>query len=61
MYNLFHTHLRISLVWTSPDWKMGIDGGAVYGGVLHRIVLDDTGLVKDNIIGDVYPSKHTSY
>lgn len=39
---------------------MGIDGGAVYGGVLHGIVLDDKGLVKDNIIGAVYPRKHTS-
>ena len=57
VYNLFQTQLRISQIWTSPDGKMGIDGGAVYGGVLHGIVLDDMGLVQDHIVGAVNPRK----
>ena len=26
---------------------MGVDGGAVYGGVLHGLLLDDQGIVHD--------------
>ncbi|HFU4373097.1 TPA: metallophosphoesterase [Streptococcus suis] len=57
VYNLYQTKLRISQIWTSSDGKMGIDGGAVYGGVLHGIVLDATGLVQDYIVGAVNPRK----
>lgn len=51
VYNLFQTQLRISQIWTSPDGKMGIDGGAVYGGVLHGLVLNQQGLVRDYAVG----------
>ncbi|WP_155962038.1 metallophosphoesterase [Streptococcus ruminantium] len=57
VYNLYQTNLRISQIWTSPDGKMGIDGGAVYGGVLHGVVLDSIGLVRDYIVGAINPRK----
>ena len=55
VYSLYQTQLRISQVWTSEDGKLGIDGGAVYGGVLHGVVLNDTGLVRDYTVGCVDP------
>lgn len=36
-------------LWTSDD-KIGIDGGAVYGGSLHGVVFDKNGLKEDHII-----------
>jgi len=32
-------------VWVSNDNKVGLDGGAVFGGVLHGVVLNHTGAV----------------
>ena len=32
-------------VWLSGDKKVGLDGGAVFGGVLHGVVLNHTGAV----------------
>ena len=29
---------------------MGVDGGAVYGGVLHGLLLDDQGIVQDHVL-----------
>ena len=29
---------------------MGVDGGAVYGGVLHGLLLDDQGIVHDYVL-----------
>ncbi|MFI3071292.1 serine/threonine protein phosphatase [Streptococcus suis] len=57
VYNLYQTKLRISQIWTSPDGKMGIDGGAVYGGVLHGIHLDTDGLVADYSVACVKGQK----
>lgn len=31
-------------LWTTADGKIGMDGGAVYGGVLHGILFDEQGL-----------------
>lgn len=35
-------------LWITDDGKIGIDGGAVYGGALHAVVFDSEGIV-DNI------------
>ncbi|GEK90451.1 metallophosphoesterase [Alkalibacterium kapii] len=32
-------------IWDSGDGKIGIDGGAVYGGVIHGVVFDKDGIV----------------
>lgn len=37
-------------LWMTEDGKIGMDGGAVYGGVLHGILFDDQGLVADHFI-----------
>ncbi|MDZ7834658.1 MAG: hypothetical protein U5K84_04250 [Alkalibacterium sp.] len=42
-------------VWQSGDGKIGIDGGAVYGGTLHGLVFDKEGLV------DQYSVENTGY
>ena len=31
-------------LWMTEDGKIGMDGGAVYGGVLHGIVFTDQGM-----------------
>ena len=36
-------------LWIS-DQKMGVDGGAVFGGVLHGLLLDDQGIVHDHVL-----------
>ncbi|WP_208560932.1 metallophosphoesterase family protein [Marinilactibacillus kalidii] len=33
-------------IWLSGDGKIGIDGGAVYGGSLHGIVIDQSGMIE---------------
>lgn len=53
VYHLYQTDLRVSQIWTSPDGKVGIDGGAVYGGVLHGLVLGEQGLLRDYSLGCV--------
>lgn len=57
VFSLYQTNLRISQIWTSQDGKLGIDGGAVYGGVLHGVVLDHTGVVRDYTVGCVEPHR----
>lgn len=50
---LFNSPIHISQIWQTEDGKLGIDGGAVYGGVLHGLGLDKTGMVADYIVGEV--------
>lgn len=33
-------------IWMTDDGKIGIDGGAVYGGTLHGVVFDKEGIVN---------------
>lgn len=37
---------RTTDIWIDEDGKIGIDGGAVYGGTLHGVVFNKTGIVK---------------
>lgn len=50
---LFESPVYTNQVWQTEDGKFGIDGGAVYGGVLHGLVLDKTGIVADYIVGEI--------
>lgn len=50
-YYLFDSPEPTSRLWVTADGKIGADGGAVYGGVLHGLSLDATGLVRDDYIG----------
>ena len=34
-------------LWVTKDGKIGMDGGAVYGGVLHGILFDESGMKAD--------------
>ena len=36
---------------TEEDGKIGMDGGAVYGGVLHGILFDENGMRADVCFG----------
>ncbi|HHT7803425.1 serine/threonine protein phosphatase [Streptococcus suis] len=51
VYNLFGTKTRISQIWDSGDGKIGMDGGAVYGGVLHGLVCNQDGPIEDYVVG----------
>lgn len=42
---MLHEDRHNTNIWDSGDGKIGIDGGAVYGGTLHGIVLDKDGII----------------
>lgn len=39
-----------SKIWQTKDCKIGIDGGAVYGGVLHGLLVGETGILQHHFI-----------
>lgn len=49
---LFGSEIQTDQLWVTDDGKIGIDGGAVYDGVLHGVVLDEMGLVADWFVQD---------
>ena len=49
-FYLFHEKPGISQLWQTSDGKIGMDGGAVYGGVLHGLLLDDSGIKEHHFI-----------
>ena len=49
VYGLLNEPVGTENLWIS-DQKMGVDGGAVYGGVLHGLLLDDQGIVHDYVL-----------
>ena len=50
VYGLLNQEPGTSELWLTEDAKIGMDGGAVYGGVLHGILFDDKGLLEDHVI-----------
>ncbi len=53
VHKLFNSPVKTNQIWRSSDQKIGIDGGAVYGGVLHGIVLGPSGLTADYAISTI--------
>ena len=49
VYGLLNEPVGTENLWIS-DQKMGVDGGAVFGGVLHGLLLDDQGIVHDHVL-----------
>lgn len=43
---MLHSKQTSTDIWESGDGKIGLDGGAVYGGVLHGVVFDKTGMIE---------------
>lgn len=50
VYGLLDQEPGTPKLWLTEDGKVGMDGGAVYGGVLHGILFDDQGIVQDHYI-----------
>ena len=44
VYGLLNQERGTAELWITEDGKIGMDGGAVYGGVLHGIVFTDQGM-----------------
>ena len=52
---MLHEERSNTDIWLSGDGKIGLDGGAVYGGTLHGVVFDKDGIV------DHYKVNNTGY
>ena len=50
VYGLLDQKPGTSELWITEDSKIGMDGGAVYGGVLHGIVFTDQGMTEHYFI-----------
>ena len=50
VYGLLDQKPGTSELWITEDGKIGMDGGAVYGGVLHGIVFTDQGMTEHYFI-----------
>ena len=50
VYGLLKQERGTAELWTTEDGKIGMDGGAVYGGVLHGIVFTDQGMTEHHFI-----------
>lgn len=49
-FYLFGERPGTEKLWQTADGKIGMDGGAVYGGVLHGLLLDDEGIRERHFI-----------
>ena len=50
VYGLLKQDRGTAELWTTEDGKIGMDGGAVYGGVLHGIVFTDQGMTEHHFV-----------
>lgn len=50
VYRLLNNSIGTKEIYQSKDNKIGMDGGAVYGGVLHGILFENGKISKDYII-----------
>ena len=50
VYGLLDQKPGTADLWVTEDGKVGMDGGAVYGGVLHGIVFTDQGMTEHYFI-----------
>ncbi|MFS9028847.1 metallophosphoesterase [Streptococcus cristatus] len=49
-FYLLHESPGTDQLWMTEDGKIGMDGGAVYGGVLHGVLFDDNGIIEHYVI-----------
>ena len=45
-FYLLHKAPGTDQLWMTEDGKIGMDGGAVYGGVLHGVVFGHNGIIE---------------
>jgi len=50
VYGLLKQDRGTAELWITEDGKIGMDGGAVYGGVLHGIIFTDQGMTEHHFI-----------